>query len=375
MRIKNKKLFLIFTIAALALISIVICIIVFFIFPSHNEVKKLSSNPVDALDKPMISFGDNITAEINSQMKVSDVVVSIRNAALISPDAEIDTSSLGNKSVNFSIKTNDNKTINYKTNVKIIDTISPVISYKADVSIYKGESFNPLNGVSAKDNSNEKINVTFSGKYDVNVTGKYTITYTAKDSSNNISSAVCNITVKQKPDVLKLPYFIEVNRKKNVVTVYGLDDNQNYTRLIKTFVCSVGTATSDYTTTPIGTYQTTNKYVWRKLDGSVYGQYATRITRDILFHSVPYFTQNKSDLEYLEYNKLGSAASLGCVRLTVTDAKWIYDNCVSGTSVKIYDSDTLKNGVVKPSAQKISPSSNNKGWDPTDPDINNPWKK
>ena len=44
----------------------------------------------------------------------------------------------------------------------------------------------------------------------------------------------------------------------------------------------------------------------------------------ILFHSVPYNSKNVNDLETEEWNKLGYPASLGCVRLCVADAKWIY---------------------------------------------------
>ena len=54
---------------------------------------------------------------------------------------------------------------------------------------------------------------------------------------------------------------------------------------------------------------------------------ATQITGNILFHSVPYTEKyNNASLEYWEYDKLGTSASLGCIRLTVKNAKWIYDN-------------------------------------------------
>ena len=60
--------------------------------------------------------------------------------------------------------------------------------------------------------------------------------------------------------------------------------------------------------------------------------------------------------------------------MAVRDVKWIYDNIASGTTVKIYDG-SLPSGVSKPSAIKIPSDSPNRGWDPTDPDPNNPWKK
>lgn len=166
------------------------------------------------------------------------------------------------------------------------------------------------------------------------------------------------------------PYLLKVNRKQNIVIAYAKDDNGDYTKPYKAMVCSVGLDGA----TPTGTYTTSDKYTWRLLSGNVYGQYATRITGHILFHSVPYFTQSKSDLEYEEYNKLGQAASLGCIRLSVADAKWIYDNCPKGTTVTIYDSDE-KEPLEKPTPIHIDTNDSRRGWDPTDPDSNNPWNK
>ena len=165
------------------------------------------------------------------------------------------------------------------------------------------------------------------------------------------------------------PYYIKVNYTQNVVTIYGKDSEGNYTKPVKAMVCSTGTATPKS-----GTYSITNKYTWRALYGGVYGQYSCRIVGSILFHSVPY-TKNgdKSSLEYWEYDKLGTTASAGCIRLTVEDAKWIYDNCASGTKVEFY-SDSNPGPLGKPTAQKISSYEEVRGWDPTDPDKANPWK-
>ena len=70
-------------------------------------------------------------------------------------------------------------------------------------------------------------------------------------------------------------YYIKINKGTNVVTVYMQDDTP-YTA----FTCSIGNAT------PLGTFHTTAKYRWWTLDGPSYGQYCTRITGSILFHSV-----------------------------------------------------------------------------------------
>ena len=83
---------------------------------------------------------------------------------------------------------------------------------------------------------------------------------------------------------------------------------------------------------------------------------------------------NKGSLEYWEYDKLGTNASLGCIRLTVKNAKWIYDNCKAGTKVTFY-SDSNPGPLGKPTESKISGNEQCRNWDPTDPDSANPWNK
>lgn len=166
----------------------------------------------------------------------------------------------------------------------------------------------------------------------------------------------------------ELPYYIRINRKQNCITIYTLDENGEYTVPYKAMICSTGL----YNATPRGEYQISTKYRWRELYGNVYGQYATRIHGGVLFHSVPYYRKSNSALCTEKYNKLGQQASMGCVRLTVEDAKWIAENCPAGTTVEIYDSDD-PGPLGKPEAVKIDTDNPNKGWDPTDPDPNNPW--
>lgn len=169
-------------------------------------------------------------------------------------------------------------------------------------------------------------------------------------------------------DETEFPYYIKINRKQNCITVYTSDENGEYTVPYKAMICSTGL----YNATPRGTFHLSTKYLWRELYGKVYGQYATRITGGVLFHSVPYYKKSKSALCTEKYNKLGQQASMGCVRLTVEDAKWIADNCPSGTTVEIYDDDD-PGPLGKPEAAHIDTDSPNKGWDPTDPDVANPW--
>ena len=151
-------------------------------------------------------------------------------------------------------------------------------------------------------------------------------------------------------------WVIKVNRVMNCITVYRGDTP------VKAIVCSTA---RDGVSTPKGTFRLLDKLRWHELIGPSWGQYCSHITSDILFHSVPCtrYRDNHS-LNAAEFNKLGTAASAGCIRLTVADAKWLYDNCPVGTKVVIYDNRSTPGPLGKPSAPKIPLSQN---YDPTDP--------
>ena len=163
------------------------------------------------------------------------------------------------------------------------------------------------------------------------------------------------------------PYSIDVLRNENVVVVYGKDAAGEYTQIVHVFLCSTGRAT------PHGNYSLGAKADWNALFGGVYGQFAIRVVGNILFHSVPYYHMSKSSLESAEFNKLGTAASMGCIRMAVADVKWIYDHCPTGTAVHIYDVEELP--VEKPEQILIDLEDPRAGWDPTDPDLENPWQE
>ena len=170
----------------------------------------------------------------------------------------------------------------------------------------------------------------------------------------------------QQPE--KYPYLIAVNRAASTVTVYTPDEEGRYTVPYMAMVCSGGE------NTPMGFYNTPIRYNWRLLAGPCYGQYATRIWSSYLFHSVPYYTQYQDDLEYDQFNQLGTLASLGCIRLMVVDVKWIYDNCPIGTLVILYDDAEDPGPMGKPGTIYTDPEDEAlRGWDPTDPDERNPW--
>lgn len=160
-------------------------------------------------------------------------------------------------------------------------------------------------------------------------------------------------------------YWIKVNTKANVVTVYKKSNGE--WKPHRAMLCSTG-----INGTPTGTYYIKGRWDWGALFGGVYGRYCVHIFGDYLFHSVPYTKKyDKKSMKTKEFNKLGKDASKGCVRLSIMDARWVYNKCKRGTKVTIYKSSD-PGPLGKPEGIKVN-TKRTKYWDPTDPDPKNPY--
>ena len=156
----------------------------------------------------------------------------------------------------------------------------------------------------------------------------------------------------------KRKYMIKVNTERCVMTIYAKDGRRGYRIPVKSYLCSPGRGTKS------GTFSVGDKYRYRSLFYNSYSQWTAVIHGNILFHTTPYKSYgNNNTLDVAEYNKLGTAASHGCIRLQCVAVKWIYDNCPRGTKVVIYKS--KKAGPFgKPKLEKVPKWHK---WDPTDP--------
>ncbi len=130
------------------------------------------------------------------------------------------------------------------------------------------------------------------------------------------------------------PYVLKVSVSDQRVYVYAPDRNGEYTDLVRKMKCSTGRKSSP---TPTGTFTDTcpgaRWHYFKKFN--CWAQYAFYIQGDIMFHSVLY-NQKGGKVTQSSVNHLGSRASHGCVRLSVDDAKWIWNNCPSNTTVIVY---------------------------------------
>ncbi len=125
-------------------------------------------------------------------------------------------------------------------------------------------------------------------------------------------------------------YYLKVYLNDQVVDIY---ENEI---LIKTIPCSTGIKPGS---TPVGKFYTNykkEKDKWIEEDGSeISYYYITRFNKYISFHSLlegEHFLVDSGNNLYMN----GKSSSMGCIRVSKDDAKWIY-NLSLGVSVEVVD--------------------------------------
>ena len=142
-------------------------------------------------------------------------------------------------------------------------------------------------------------------------------------------------TPKPTPEPTPVPYAMTVDVTNQVTTVYGLDETGAYTVPVRRMLCSTGTKANP---SDVGDWVLNGRHAkWCEFPkwGNSYARYWTRINSNIAFHSVIYTAVDLDAMKTSSYKALGSRASHGCIRLTVADAKWVYENIGAGTVVSI----------------------------------------
>ena len=133
-------------------------------------------------------------------------------------------------------------------------------------------------------------------------------------------------------------YEIEVDLHNQIVTVYR-GQGRTAGDIARQMICSSGLNNA----TPLGEFimpevqKVDEREAWYYIGKfRLHVQYASRIVRDILFHSLPSTRNGASPTEETRL-ALGTRASHGCIRLRPADSRWIAENCPPGTKVNIFD--------------------------------------
>lgn len=139
-------------------------------------------------------------------------------------------------------------------------------------------------------------------------------------------------------------YYILLDTKNQVVTVYEKDEAGEYTKIVRRMICTSGRTELDPedpedkgTPTPKGIWKIGARERFGKFAsfGNEYARYWTQIVGGVYFHSIMFRDRTVNSLKSGAYRGLGSSGSHGCVRLYVEDAKWLYYNACPGTTIKV----------------------------------------
>ena len=153
----------------------------------------------------------------------------------------------------------------------------------------------------------------------------------------SMQAVPASATPLPSPTPVPTKYMLLVDVTNQITRAYTYDTGGNYTVLVREMICSTGTAKNP---TPLGTtIMPKTRARWGYFPAwDSHAQYLTRIDKANAFHSVLYSAPNEQSLSVSSFTNLGTRQSHGCVRLTVSDAKWIYDNCEAGTIITVYES-------------------------------------
>ncbi len=114
---------------------------------------------------------------------------------------DIDTSKTGLQYITYHVKDSDGYYYTYKRGVYVNDADlapNPELSGIKDVTIKKGQDFDLLKGIKAKDKSGKDLtsDIVTSGEVDTSKPGKYKVGYAVSDADGHISAEGRTITVK-----------------------------------------------------------------------------------------------------------------------------------------------------------------------------------
>lgn len=136
-------------------------------------------------------------------------------------------------------------------------------------------------------------------------------------------------------------YRIEVDLTNQICTVYGIYSDGSKKGIMSEWVSTAKKGK----TTPTGNFKIQGASGGRKAKartalmsgGKTYAEFLCRFHGGKCMHTVPYKSrQTTGHVNKTEFNKLGSVASAGCVRMPWKLAHYIYTTCPIGTPVIVF---------------------------------------
>lgn len=129
-------------------------------------------------------------------------------------------------------------------------------------------------------------------------------------------------------------YLPLASREDQIIYIMARDIDGEFSIPVHAMLTSSGESESR---TPTGAYEFWRKREWMKWTEGQYSQYNLDFGEKLKVHSVLFAEENHDTPIFNMRSYLGRAVSGGCLRLTVTDAKWLFERFGVGDYIEIVD--------------------------------------
>ncbi len=136
-----------------------------------------------------------------------------------------------------------------------------------------------------------------------------------------------------------MPYYIEVDITNQIVTIYKTADDSIVRQMLTSSGMNDCTPNGTFYLMEKGRLSERGEWTWFQ-QYRCWVKYATRIYKGYMFHSLPFEKKDESTMIQQMVDEFGLPTSHGCMRLRVDDARFIAQNCLEGTRVHIYKSES-----------------------------------
>ncbi|PEJ58847.1 hypothetical protein CN692_07685 [Bacillus sp. AFS002410] len=162
-----------------------------------------------------VAATDNVDSDLTKNIEVTGFV---------------NTNVTGTYTLTYTVSDTSGNVVTVTRKITVIDNIRPVISGATNKNANMNSTFNPLTGVTAKDNIDGDLSkqIKVNGSVNTKKKGLYTLTYTVSDKAGNKTVVVRKITVKDltKPVIYgAINKTIKLNSSFNVRSGVTAKDN------------------------------------------------------------------------------------------------------------------------------------------------------
>lgn len=175
-----------------------------------------------------VNLVEDLTINFAEKKKVSDFITSINGTIL--NDYEIDSTTLGTKTISFDFKNEENIKVSYAYDVEVVDKTAPVVWLSGSYTITKGQDIDLAKKILCGDNVDSNPNCYVEGEYNYDKVGVYPLVFKAEDQSGNVTEQKFNLNVvepKKNTNTNQTPtytYFSDIVRDyKTEKTRIGID--------------------------------------------------------------------------------------------------------------------------------------------------------